>query len=413
MVPAMKDKSQNNNSQPKPNAKAEERIAKVLARAGVGSRREVERMIADGRIKLDGKVVETPATLISTTKGILVNGNPIEGRDKVRLWRFHKTKGQMTTNYDPEGRPTVFDALPHDLPRVISIGRLDYNTEGLLLFTNDGGLARWLELPKTGWKRQYKVRVHGRVNEQELKKLRHGITIEGIRYGEVEAELDRIQGTNAWLNIAIREGKNREVRRIMEHLGLEVNRLIRTAYGPFELGGLGDNRIEEIPMGAISRVVPEDIIGITESPVERTRTYAPIEDKPEKTLRTYQHKQRHGKKATYLEDEQEYTDQGGRGRGRKPRDPDAPRGRNAAKKASADRAWAAKREEQEAEKKAEAQNARRRSKRPGSRSDSKPGTGSDTRFNSRSESRDSRISGKPRSGGGRPRSSAGKPKTRK
>lgn len=215
-----------------------ERIAKVLARAGVASRREVERMIEDRRIAIDGKPLETPATLVKTLKGITVDGEPITEVSQTKLWRFHKRRGTLTTHRDPEGRPTVFDKLPNHMGRVISVGRLDMNTEGLLLFTNDGELARWLELPANQVLRKYRVRVHGRVDEKALKKLGNGVTIEGIHYGEIDAKLERQQGANAWLTVAIREGKNREVRRVMEHLGLNVNRLIRTHYGPFSLGTL-------------------------------------------------------------------------------------------------------------------------------------------------------------------------------
>jgi len=215
-----------------------ERIAKVLARAGVASRREVERMIEDKRIAINGKPLETPATLVTSLKGITVDGNPITEVSQTKLWRFHKRRGTLTTHRDPEGRPTVFDKLPEHMGRVISVGRLDMNTEGLLLFTNDGELARWLELPANQMLRKYRVRVHGRVDEKALTKLKDGATIDGIHYGEIDAKLERQQGANAWLSVAIREGKNREVRRVMEHLGLSVNRLIRTNYGPFSLGTL-------------------------------------------------------------------------------------------------------------------------------------------------------------------------------
>jgi len=215
-----------------------ERIAKVLARAGVASRREVERMIEDKRIAIDGKPLETPATLVTSLKGITVDGDPITEVSQTKVWRMHKRRGTLTTHRDPEGRPTVFDKLPNHMGRVISVGRLDMNTEGLLLLTNDGELARWLELPANQVLRKYRVRVHGRVDEKALRKLKDGVTIEGTHYGEIDAKLERQTGANAWLTIAIREGKNREVRRVMEHLGLAVNRLIRTHYGPFSLGTL-------------------------------------------------------------------------------------------------------------------------------------------------------------------------------
>ncbi len=215
-----------------------ERIAKVLARAGVASRREVERMIEDKRIAIDGKPLDTPATLVTSLKGITVDGNPITEVSQTKLWRSHKKRGTLTTHRDPEGRPTVFDRLPDHMGRVISVGRLDMNTEGLLLFTNDGELARWLELPANSILRKYRVRVYGRVDEKALAKLKDGATIDGVHYGAIDAALERQQGSNAWISVAIREGKNREVRKVMEHLGLTVNRLIRTHYGPFSLGTL-------------------------------------------------------------------------------------------------------------------------------------------------------------------------------
>lgn len=225
-----------------------ERIAKVLARAGVASRREVERMIEARRIHVDGKPLETPAFLVTSLKGITVDGEPITEVSETRVWRLHKKRGTLTTHRDPEGRATVFDGLPNHMGRVISVGRLDMNTEGLLLLTNDGELARWLELPANNVLRRYRVRVHGRVNEKTLADLKDGITIEGIHYGEIDAKLERQTGANAWLTVAIREGKNREVRRVMEHLGLAVNRLIRTHYGPFSLGSLplgGNTKVSE------------------------------------------------------------------------------------------------------------------------------------------------------------------------
>ncbi|MBL4640155.1 MAG: rRNA pseudouridine synthase, partial [Kordiimonadaceae bacterium] len=223
-----------------------ERIAKVLARAGVASRREVERMIEDGRIRINGQLLETPATLVTSLDGIIVDGEPVEGVTQTKLWRLHKKRGTLTTHRDPEGRPTVFDKLPDHMGRVISVGRLDMNTEGLLLLTNDGELARWLELPVNSIVRKYRVRVHGRVNEKALEKLKDGITIDGVHYGAIEASLERQTGANAWISIAIREGKNREVRRVMEHMQLSVNRLIRTHYGPFSLGTLDDGTVSSV-----------------------------------------------------------------------------------------------------------------------------------------------------------------------
>jgi 23S rRNA pseudouridine2605 synthase len=223
-----------------------ERIAKVIARAGICSRRDAERLITEGRVLLNGRKLETPAVTVGPSDRIEVNGTPLATRERTRLWLFHKPKGLVTTNRDPEGRPTVFSALPADMPRVLSVGRLDINTEGLLLLTNDGGLARVLELPSTGWLRRYRVRAHGRVEQPALDALRRGVTIDGMIYGAVEAEIERLQGTNIWLQVGLREGKNREVKRIMEHLGLGVNRLIRISYGPFQLGDLEPGEAREV-----------------------------------------------------------------------------------------------------------------------------------------------------------------------
>jgi 23S rRNA pseudouridine2605 synthase len=223
-----------------------DRIAKVLARAGVCSRREAERWIADGRVAVDNVVLTTPAFLVTEKSLIVVDGKPIRDTEPTRVWRYHKPVGLLTTHNDPQGRPTVFDTLPPSLGRVISVGRLDYNSEGLLLLTNDGGLARKLEMPSTSWTRRYRVRVHGRPSEEDLAKLARGITIDGVRYGSIEAALDRQQGANAWITLALNEGKNREIRKVMEYLGWPVNRLIRVAYGPFQLGNLEEGRVEEV-----------------------------------------------------------------------------------------------------------------------------------------------------------------------
>jgi 23S rRNA pseudouridine2605 synthase len=224
-----------------------ERIAKRMARAGVASRREAERMILFGRVTLNGVLVETPATLVAPGDVITLDGQPLPGIEPTRLWRYHKDRGVMTTHRDPEGRPTLFERLPKEMPRVISVGRLDYGSEGLILLTNDGELARKLELPATGWTRRYRVRVHGRVDARQLAELAKGITVEGERYGPIEAALDREQGTNAWLTVSLKEGKNREVRKVMEHLGLPVSRLIRVSYGPFQLGELNPGEVREVP----------------------------------------------------------------------------------------------------------------------------------------------------------------------
>jgi len=223
-----------------------ERIAKVMARAGLASRRQAEAWISAGRVSVNGAVINSPALNVTPSDRIAVDGQPLRARERTRLFRYHKPRGLVTTNSDPEGRPTIFAALPKDLPRLISVGRLDINTEGLLLLTNDGGLARVLELPATGWLRRYRVRALGRVIQDALDRLRGGITVEGVHYGPIEATLDREQGANVWLTIGIREGKNREVRKVLETLDLKVNRLIRVAFGPFELGELDDGAVEEV-----------------------------------------------------------------------------------------------------------------------------------------------------------------------
>jgi 23S rRNA pseudouridine2605 synthase len=225
---------------------AEERIAKVMARAGVASRRDAEAMIAEGRVALNGEVLTSPAVNVTRDDRITVDGEPLPARERTRLWIFHKPRGLVTTARDPQGRPTVFESLPEDMPRVVAIGRLDINTEGLLLLTNDGGLARVIAHPETGWLRRYKVRAHGEITQERLDDLRGGITIEGVDYGPVEARLDRIQGDNAWITIGLREGKNREIKNILEHLGLSVNRLIRLSFGPFQLGDLEPGLVEEV-----------------------------------------------------------------------------------------------------------------------------------------------------------------------
>lgn len=224
-----------------------ERIAKRLARAGVCSRRDAEKLIADGRVSVNRKKLTTPAVLVVEGDVVTVDGQTIGEPERARLWRYHKPAGLVTTHKDPQGRPTVFERLPDDMPRVVSIGRLDLNSEGLLLLTNDGSLARTLELPATGWVRRYRVRVFGEVSPEILAGLENGITVEGVRYGPIKAVLDRQQRSNAWLTISLQEGKNREIRRVMEHLGWRVTRLIRLAYGPFQLGHLEPGEIDEVP----------------------------------------------------------------------------------------------------------------------------------------------------------------------
>jgi 23S rRNA pseudouridine2605 synthase len=211
------------------------RIAKAMARAGLCSRREAERWIEQGRVNVNGRLLTTPAFEVGPKDKVLVDGKALPTAEPPRLWRYYKPRGLVTTHNDPQGRPTVFESLPEDMPRVISVGRLDFNSEGLLLLTNDGALARYMELPSTGWLRRYRVRAHGRVGKEQLDKLKDGIEIEGVRYGAIDAAVDSVQGANSWLTFALREGKNREVRRILAHLGVEVNRLIRLSYGPFQL----------------------------------------------------------------------------------------------------------------------------------------------------------------------------------
>ena len=227
-------------------AQEPERIAKVMARAGVASRRDSEAMIAEGRVSVNGTVLESPAFDVKPTDVVLVDGEPLPARERTRLWLYHKPRGLVTTNFDPEGRPTVFEALPEDLPRVLSIGRLDINTEGLLLLTNDGGLARVLELPETGWLRRYRVRAFGEVTQDRLDTVKDGVEIDGVHYGPVIARFERQQGFNTWLTVDLREGKNREVKTVLEHLGLAVNRLIRISFGPFQLGEIEEGEVEEI-----------------------------------------------------------------------------------------------------------------------------------------------------------------------
>ena len=239
--------------------KSGERIAKVVARAGLASRRDAEEWITQGRVTVNGRVINSPALDVTGNDVIAVDGKPLPPRERTRLFMFHKPRGLMTTHADPEGRPTVFDNLPEGLPRLISIGRLDFNTEGLLLLTNDGGLARALELPDTGWLRRYRVRAHGEVTQAQLDELKKGVEVDGVKYGSIDATLERDQGANVWLVFAIREGKNREVRNVMAHLGLEVNRLIRVSYGPFQLGELAEGLVEEVKTRVLREQLGEKI----------------------------------------------------------------------------------------------------------------------------------------------------------
>ena len=241
---------------------AKERIAKAMARAGLCSRRDAEAFIAAGRVAVNGATITSPSVTVTAHDRIMVDGKPLPRRQRTRLFLYHKPAGLVSTNADPQGRPTLFDTLPADLPRLVSIGRLDIGTEGLLLLTNDGGLARVLELPRTQWVRRYRVRAHGRVSQPDLDRLRDGVIIDGIHYGPIEATLEREQGSNAWLAFAIREGKNREVRNVLAHLGLQVSRLIRIAFGPFRLGDLAPGAIEEIPTAMLRRELGESIIAL-------------------------------------------------------------------------------------------------------------------------------------------------------
>jgi len=237
-----------------------ERIAKVIARAGLASRREAEHWIEAGRVSVNGAVISSPALNVTAADRISIDGTPLRARERTRLFLYNKPRRLMTTHSDPEGRPTIFGALPKHLPRLISVGRLDYNTEGLLLLTNDGALARVLELPKTAWERRYRVRALGRITQDALDKLRGGVTVDGVHYGPVEATLDRQQGANAWLTFTIKEGKNREVRNVLLHLGLQVNRLIRVGFGPFELGALDDGAVEEVPTATVIEKLGAEIV---------------------------------------------------------------------------------------------------------------------------------------------------------
>jgi 23S rRNA pseudouridine2605 synthase len=264
-----------------------ERIAKAIARAGLASRREAEAWITAGRVAVNGKVIDSAALNVTAEDRVMVDGAPLPARERTRLFLYHKPRGLVTTNADPEGRPTIFGALPKSLPRLLTVGRLDMGTEGLLLLTNDGGLARVLELPETGWLRRYRVRALGRVTQDDLDKLRDGITVDGIHYGPIEATLDHDQGSNIWLTFAIREGKNREVRNVLGHLGLQVNRLIRTSFGPFSLRDLAEGAVEEVRTRVLREQLGERVIAeakcdfstpIAERPAER----AASEPRPER-----------------------------------------------------------------------------------------------------------------------------------
>lgn len=238
-----------------------DRIAKLLARAGVASRREIERMIAEGRVAIDGKVIDTPATILTSLQGVSVDGKPVTAAEPTRLFAFHKPTGLITAERDPAGRPTIYTALRNALPkgagRVIPIGRLDLNTEGLLLLTNDGAIKRKLELPSSGIPRTYRARAFGEVSQSQLEDLMDGVEIEGVRYGSIDANLERSSGRNLWIEMMITEGKNREVRRVLEYLGLKVNRLIRVGYGPFHLGDLPRGQAVELRGKPVERFLAD------------------------------------------------------------------------------------------------------------------------------------------------------------
>jgi 23S rRNA pseudouridine2605 synthase len=240
-----------------------ERIAKVIARAGLASRREAEAWIAAGRVAVNGAVIATPARNVTSADRVSVDGEPLPQRERTRLFLYHKPRGLVTTHADPQGRPTIFQHLPKNLPRLISVGRLDFNTEGLILLTNDGGLARVLALPATGWLRRYRVRAHGSVTQGKLDALRQGATVDGIHYGPIEAMIDRVQGSNLWLTLAIREGKNREVRNVLGDLGLNVARLIRVSFGPFQLGELPEGAVEEVRTRVLREQLGERLVAVS------------------------------------------------------------------------------------------------------------------------------------------------------
>ena len=237
---------------PQPRESGPQRIAKLLARAGIASRRDIERMIAEGRIALNGEVLTTPATLLESLAGVTVDGKPVRPAEAARLFRFYKPQGCLTAANDPKGRPTIYDKLPPGLPRLMPVGRLDFMTEGLLLLTNDGELKRALELPKTGVVRTYRARAFGTVTQAQLESLAEGVTIEGVRYGSINANLERRTGRNCWIEMSLTEGKNREVRRVLEYLGMQVSRLIRTAYGPFDAADLQPGEVREVDRNALA-----------------------------------------------------------------------------------------------------------------------------------------------------------------
>ena len=275
-----------------------ERIAKRMARAGLCSRREAETWILDGRVAVNGKPLDTPAKTVLLSDKIEVDGKLLAARERTRLWLYNKPSGVLTTNRDPEGRPTLFDQLPEHLPRVLSVGRLDMNTEGLLLLTNDGGLARILELPATGWLRRYRVRAHGKADPEKLEGLKEGIAVDGVLYGSIEAVVDRVQGTNTWLTVSIREGKNREVKNVLAAIGLDVNRLIRVSYGPFQLGDLPSKQVSEIRGRTLREQLGERLVKQSGADFDAPIIHLNTPEKPEKKAEVANQKRqkKYGKK---------------------------------------------------------------------------------------------------------------------
>lgn len=252
-----------------------DRIAKVLSRAGVASRREAERMIAEGRVKVNGTLIDSPALNVTSADRIIVDGKPLPQAEAPRLWLYNKPTGLVTSNSDEKGRRTIFDELPEDLPRVMTVGRLDLNSEGLLLLTNDGGIKRRLELPSTGWLRRYRVRINGRPRDEDFEPLRKGMVIDGERFQPMTVALDRQQGANAWLTIGLREGKNREIRRALEDIGFNVNRLLRLSYGPFQLGSLKLGEVEELRPKVV-----RDQLGLEPEDMEEAPAARPTRGRP-------------------------------------------------------------------------------------------------------------------------------------
>ncbi|MFG1436422.1 pseudouridine synthase, partial [Xanthobacter sediminis] len=265
--------------------KEAERVAKVVARAGLASRREIEEWIAAGRVAVNGEVLTSPAVTVTAKDKITVDGAPLPEKERTRLFLYHKPRGVVTTNRDPEGRATLFEILPKGLPRLVSVGRLDLNSEGLLLLTNDGGLARVLELPETGWLRRYRVRANGEIDQAKLDTLIKGITVDGVEYGPIEAELDRVQGANAWITVSLREGKNREVRNVLGALGLKVNRLIRISYGPFQLGEIPECGIDEVRTRVLKEQIGAELSAAAGADFEGPVVEREIEQEPDTAYR--------------------------------------------------------------------------------------------------------------------------------